>query len=113
MSKLSDISCPQLENVTVLSTEDVKKYLHQLNNSWDNDQTKKQILFDFQFKNYYETIAFVNALAWISHQQDHHPDLEVGYNHCLVRYSTHSAGGLSIKDFVCAALVEKLTHTST
>jgi 4a-hydroxytetrahydrobiopterin dehydratase len=60
------------------------------------------------FKNYYETIAFVNAVAWVSHREDHHPDLEVGYNKCRVRYSTHSVGGLSENDFICAAKIEAL-----
>src|SRR5687768_4965820 len=62
----------------------------------------------FKFENYYQTIAFVNAVAWISHGEDHHPDLEVGYNKCRIRYSTHSVGGLSENDFVCAAKVEEL-----
>ena len=62
----------------------------------------------FPFKNYYETMAFVNATAWISHREDHHPDLEVGYNKCVVTYSTHSAGGVTEKDLECAAKIEKL-----
>jgi 4a-hydroxytetrahydrobiopterin dehydratase len=62
----------------------------------------------FAFKNYYETVAFVNAAAWVSHREDHHPDLEVGYNKCTVRYSTHSVGGLSENDFICAAKLEAL-----
>ena len=62
----------------------------------------------FGFKNYYETMAFVNALAWISHQQDHHPDLMVSYKLCAVSYSTHSAGGLSRNDFICAARASAL-----
>lgn len=63
----------------------------------------------FAFKNYYETIAFVNALAWVSHQQDHHPELIVSYKLCAVSYSTHSAGGaLSRNDLVCAARASAL-----
>ena len=62
----------------------------------------------FSFKNYYETMAFVNAAAWISHREDHHPDMEVGYNKVRMRYSTHSVGGLSENDFICAAKIEKL-----
>ena len=62
----------------------------------------------YNFKNYYETMAFVNATAWISHAQDHHPDLEVGYNKCKVTYSTHSEGGVTAKDMECARLVEEL-----
>ena len=53
-------------------------------------------------------MAFVNALAWIAHSEDHHPDLEVGYRHCRVRFSTHSVGGLSENDFICAARVDAL-----
>jgi 4a-hydroxytetrahydrobiopterin dehydratase len=63
----------------------------------------------FSFKNYYETIAFVNALAWVSHQQDHHPELMVSYKLCAVSYTTHSAGGeVSENDFICAARVNAL-----
>lgn len=62
----------------------------------------------YSFKDYYQTIAFVNAIAWISHREDHHPDLAVSYNACRVDYSTHSAGGLTEKDFICAALVDAL-----
>lgn len=53
-------------------------------------------------------MGFVNAVAWIANQEGHHPDLEVGYNHCLVRYSTHAIGGLSENDFICAAKIDKL-----
>ena len=62
----------------------------------------------YSFKDYYQTIAFVNAIAWIAHREDHHPDLAVSYNACRVDYSTHSAGGLTEKDFICAALVDAL-----
>ncbi|HTH94129.1 MAG TPA: 4a-hydroxytetrahydrobiopterin dehydratase [Rhodocyclaceae bacterium] len=62
----------------------------------------------FSFKNYHETMAFVNATAWISHRADHHPDLSVGYNVCTVSYITHSIGGLSDNDFICAAKIDAL-----
>jgi 4a-hydroxytetrahydrobiopterin dehydratase len=62
----------------------------------------------FRFENYHQTIAFVNALAWIAHREDHHPDLHVGYDRCTVRYNTHSVGGISINDFICAARVDAL-----
>jgi 4a-hydroxytetrahydrobiopterin dehydratase len=68
----------------------------------------KEITKTFKFANYHETMAFVNASAWISHREDHHPDLEVGYNKCRVRYSTHSIGGISENDLICAAKVEAL-----
>jgi len=62
----------------------------------------------YRFGNYYETMAFVNALAWLSHRADHHPDLSVGYDRCAVTYTTHWLGGLSRKDFQCAAKVDAL-----
>lgn len=59
---------------------------------------------DFKFRDYHETIKFVNSLAEMTHQENHHPALSVTYQHCVVSYQTHSAGGaLSQNDFICAA----------
>lgn len=63
---------------------------------------------ELKFADFHATMAFVNAVAWIAHQADHHPDLEVGYNRCSLRWSTHSAGGLTLKDMICAARVDAL-----
>jgi 4a-hydroxytetrahydrobiopterin dehydratase len=62
----------------------------------------------YHFKDYYQTIAFVNAVAWLSHSEDHHPGLTVTYNSCQVEYTTHSVHGLSENDFICAAKVDAL-----
>ena len=62
----------------------------------------------FSFVNYYETMAFVNAVALIAHQQDHHPDLKVSYNRCNVRLNTHDVGGVSATDFDCARRIDAL-----
>ena len=62
----------------------------------------------YSFKNFYETIAFVNALAWICNTEDHHPALAVSYDRCVVRFNTHSVGGISINDFICAAKTDAL-----
>ena len=62
----------------------------------------------FRFGNYHETIAFVNAVAWLAHREGHHPDLEVGFRSCKVKYWTHAIDGLSENDFICAAKVNDL-----
>lgn len=62
----------------------------------------------YEFADFHHTMAFVNALAWIAHREDHHPDLGVHYGRCVVRYSTHSAGGITERDFACAAMIESL-----
>ena len=62
----------------------------------------------YRFKDHYEAMAFVNAVAWISHRQDHHPEITVGYADCRIRYWTHAVGGLSENDFICAAKVDRL-----
>jgi 4a-hydroxytetrahydrobiopterin dehydratase len=62
----------------------------------------------FTFGDYFETIAFVNALAWVAHKQDHHPELAVFYNRCIVRLNTHDVRGISASDFECAALFDAL-----
>ena len=64
----------------------------------------------YEFSNFYETMAFVNAVAYIAHVEDHHPDLAVSYNRCAVTYSTHSIGGLSENDFICAAKIDALVR---
>ena len=71
-------------------------------------QSGSAVVKTFNFKNYYETIAFVNATAWVSQRENHHPDLEVGYKQCRVTYSTHAIGGLSENDFICAAKIDSL-----
>ena len=62
----------------------------------------------YDFSDYHHTMAFVNAVAWVAHVEDHHPDLLVSYNRCTVRYNTHSVGGISINDFICAAKLDAL-----
>lgn len=62
----------------------------------------------FRFEDYYRTIAFVNALAYIANRENHHPDLSVHYDRCVVRFSTHDAGGLTENDFICAARTDRL-----
>ena len=62
----------------------------------------------YTFGNYGETTAFVNAVAWIAQRENHHPDVSFGYNRCEVAFSTHSIGGISMNDFICAAKIEAL-----
>jgi 4a-hydroxytetrahydrobiopterin dehydratase len=73
---------------------------------WARDATR--IVKIFRFADYYETMAFVNAVACIAHRADHHPDLEVGYNRCSVSFTSHDAGGLTTRDFDGAAKIEAL-----
>ena len=75
---------------------------------WSINATATELARTFTFKNYYETMAFVNAMAFIVHREDHHPDLEVSYNRCHIRFSTHSIKGLSENDFICAAKINAL-----
>ena len=75
---------------------------------WELSDDGKVICRRFGFKNFYQTMAFINAMAWIANAQDHHPDFSAGYNYCRVAYSTHAIGGLSENDFICAAQVTAL-----
>ena len=106
MNTLVTKHCKPCEGGTVpYNAEQTKEMLKQLK-AWIVEDGKLVKLYPF--KNYYETMAFVNALAWISHREDHHPDLQVGYNKCRVEYSTHAIGGLSENDFICAAKADAL-----
>lgn len=88
-----------------LGTSEIKRLLKNIP-GW---QLKGQgIRKTFAFKNYYETVSFVNAAAWIAHTQDHHPEIEFGYKNCEICYSTHSVKGLTKNDFICAAKINAL-----
>jgi len=75
---------------------------------WTLEEPAQALLRTFPFKNFYETMAFVNAVAYIAHREDHHPDLQVSYKECVVRYQTHAINGLSENDFICAAKIDGL-----
>lgn len=92
-------------SVAALSNAEVSRLLIQLEGWQLTDQI---ISKTYVFKNYYQTMAFVNAIAWISHRENHHPDITVGYNQCQVAYTTHAINGLSENDFICAAKIDKL-----
>lgn len=62
----------------------------------------------YTFADYPRTMAFVNALAWVAEREDHHPDLLVRWGRCTVRFNTHSVGGISLNDFICAAKADAL-----
>jgi 4a-hydroxytetrahydrobiopterin dehydratase len=103
---LKNRKCKPCEGgVPPLSDETADDMLEHLG-GWEREGS--MISKTFTFKNYYETMAFVNASAYISHQEDHHPDLLVGYKTCAVTYTTHAIGGLSENDFICAAKLDAL-----
>ena len=109
VSDLRSRHCQPVDgNTPPLATPRVQALLTELHADWASDSAGGEIRRSFKFGNYYQTMAFVNALAWVAHAEDHHPDLEVGYNRCLVRYSTHAIGGLSENDFICAARLDAL-----
>ena len=106
MNELARKKCKPCEGgVAPLAAEQVRPMLKGLQ-GWALDG--KTIAKTYEFKNYFETMAFVNAAAWISHREDHHPDMRVGYNECRVAYITHAIDGLSENDFICAAKLDAL-----
>jgi 4a-hydroxytetrahydrobiopterin dehydratase len=106
---LSEKNCVPCEGgISPLTKEESDRYLKKLAPEWSLTDDAKEIRKDFKFKGFQSTMGFVNAVAWIANKEGHHPDLEVGFNHCLIRYSTHAIGGLSENDFICAAKVDKL-----
>jgi len=75
---------------------------------WELAEDKSSIARTLRFKDFLDTISFINAMAYMSEQQGHHPDFSAGYNYCEVRYTTHAIGGLSENDFICAAKINDL-----
>ncbi|MDP3843592.1 MAG: 4a-hydroxytetrahydrobiopterin dehydratase [Oxalobacteraceae bacterium] len=96
-------------NAAALSANEITEYLAAVS-GWQQDGAR--IAKSFAFKDYYETLAFVNAIAYVIHAEDHHPELTVTYNRCLVKFDTHTAnngrGGISENDFICAAKIDAI-----
>lgn len=109
MSDLSTKKCVSCEGIgSALTAEQVQLLLPQLATGWQVQTHHTRIKKSFSFNNFYETMAFVNAIAWIANQENHHPDLEIGYNYCHVTFITHALNGLSHNDFICAAKIDRL-----
>ncbi len=110
MSKpLYQQSCHELDGpLTALDSPKIEELRQQLQPAWQYNNNSGEIVCRIGLENFYHTMAFANAVAWIANQQDHHPTLELSYKQCEIRYTTHSVGGLSIKDFICAAKIDQL-----
>jgi 4a-hydroxytetrahydrobiopterin dehydratase len=106
MNELARKKCKPCEGgVAPLTDEQVRPMLKGLQ-GWSREG--KSIAKTYKFRNYFETMAFVNAAAWVSHREDHHPDMAVSWGECRVAYHTHAIDGLSENDFICAAKLDAL-----
>ena len=106
---LAERRCAPCEGgIEPLSRAQAEALLEGLDRDWALDEEAKSIVRSFRFRDFYRTMSFVNAIAHVANTEDHHPDLEVGYDRCRVRYRTHSIRGLSVNDFICAAKIDRL-----
>ena len=106
---LADRRCAPCEGgVPPLDPAECAAQLARLEPGWRLSADHRMLLRDYRFKDIYRTMSFVNALAHVANLEDHHPDLEVGYDYCRLKYSTHAIGGLSINDFICAAKLDRI-----
>ena len=109
MTKLKERSCQRCAGADVpFTAEQAQSLMGQLHDGWRVSADGRSLRRELKFPDFYRTMGFVNALAHVANGEDHHPDLEVGYNYCNVRFSTHDAGGLTEKDFICAAKADAL-----
>lgn len=110
MTDLTEKHCAPCEGgVSAMGIEEANKELSNLDN-WTMNDEATEISKEYEFKDFYRTMAFVNALAYMANKENHHPDLAIGYNYCHIRYSTHAIDGLSINDFICAAKIDVLAN---
>jgi 4a-hydroxytetrahydrobiopterin dehydratase len=109
MADLAQRRCEPCEGgVAPLTRAAADELLLRLDPAWVLDDHAASLRREFTFRDFYRTMSFVNAVAHVANIEDHHPDLEVGYNVCRVRYSTHAIGGLSENDFICAAKLDQI-----
>jgi len=106
---LADRRCVPCEGgVTPYTEAQARAALQSLDPAWRLDAAAKHLEREYRFKDFYRVMSFANAIAHIANREDHHPDLELGYDYCRVRYTTHAIKGLSENDFICAAKIDRL-----
>ena len=106
---LADKKCAPCEGgVPPLTAAEASSLMPQLRPEWRLADDAKSLKRSYMFKDFYRTMSFVNAVAFVANYEDHHPDMEVGYDYCRLTFSTHSIGGLSQNDFICAAKLDRL-----
>lgn len=109
MTELAEKKCQVCEGgVAPLTLAEAERLRGKLAPGWRLSTDGLSLHRAFEFKNFFRTMSFVNALAHVANIEDHHPDLEVGYNYCRVRYTTHAIKGLSENDFICAAKIDRI-----
>ena len=109
MNDLVQKRCKPCEGgIAPLTKSEADSLRAKLNPAWQLSSDAKSLHREWKFKNFYHTMSFVNAVAHIANTEDHHPDLEVGYGYCRMKFTTHAIGGLSQNDFICAAKVDAL-----
>ena len=113
MTDLADRKCKACEGgVAPLTRDEAEGFRKDLVGDWAVNMEGGGVLRRaFAFRDFYRTMSFVNALAHIANIEDHHPDLEVGYNYCRVKFTTHSIKGLSENDFIVAAKIDRIPLT--
>ncbi len=106
---LADRRCVPCEGgVTPFTESEARAALGSLDKAWQLDGAARHLERAYRFKDFYRVMSFANAVAHIANREDHHPDLELGYDYCRVRYTTHAIKGLSENDFICAAKIDRL-----
>jgi len=89
----------------LLTAQDIKDWLKKLP-EWEHE--KKHIERTFEFDDFSEAIEFVNGVAEISEEEEHHPDIDIRYSKVKLSLSTHREGGLTDLDFELAEKIDTL-----
>lgn len=91
-----------------LAASQIESLMNELDSAWSVSDDKKELIKCFEFKGFYKTMGFVNAVAFIAQKTLHHPDMQVSFNKCVIHYTTHDAGGITQNDFDCAKAIDQL-----
>ncbi len=110
---LTERRCVPCEGgVAPLDATRAREYLAEIDTAWTMDPAATEIRREFRFPNFYAAMSFANAVAHVANVEDHHPDFEIGWGYCRLRWTTHAIRGLSENDFICAAKVDRLATGS-
>ena len=105
---LLQMTCINSKTVEKLSENEIIQYIQNQIPNWQFNNDKNVIYRKFEFKNFKQTMFFVNAVAYLCEKEIHHPNMQIGFNYCKIEFSTHDISGVSINDIICAYKIDNL-----
>lgn len=92
----------------ILTKEEIKRYLPEIDSGWGFKEDPDRIVKVFVFKDFKESLVFINKVGKLAEEEGHHPNIHIDYNKVKLVLWTHKIGGLHANDFILASKIDMI-----